>query len=925
MESNIFRGLDQTTAGIVSKATAYGLTPTSLFLVMLKTDNKVCSYFKEQMDIKKLILDLETEVKKEDENPGFSKRIKKVLKSAYTTSQSRYLDEVNFAFILLNQNDLMINVRKVLSKYLDFNHVRDDIKGLINPKPKMVWIKNDNTILDTLGRNLTELAAEGELDIITGREEEMQRVIQVLTRQTKSNPIIIGEAGIGKTALVEKIASTLLDHTSIPGSLHDHQLYEISIAAIIATDKIEKTVAAIIDAAKVKTILFMDEMHLIMNDNGKIANLLKPAMARGDIKLIGATTLDEFKVFEHDKAMTRRLQPVKLEEPNQGQTYEILKEKARQAEGIHSVLIPNESLLKAIQLSERYIQHRKQPDKAIDLIEEASAKLRMILESKPEALIKKERKFNELQIEVEIFIEQNDMETISQRNIDKLDSLKEKAAEIKAEMNRLQEEYSKQRVLLEEMIRTKKLLSDSNDMLKDALHTSDFEAATNLRINIIPMLESQLIKNEDALLEFAKTTDENLIQNVVTPNMIARIIEDQTGIPVSAQSEDDFEKYKDMEAVLREKVHGQNKAIRLISAAIQRSKVGFSDSNKPIGSFLALGPTGVGKTFLAQKLAEFIFDTDKVLHRFDMSEYMESHSVARLFGSPPGYVGHDEGGQLTETIKNNPYSIILFDEIEKAHPRVFDALLQILDAGRMTDGKGNIINFKNTIIIMTSNIGAGIIKDGLQQGYSKATIEEALFTEVRKHFKPEFLNRFDAQIMFNSLSPQAVHKIAESELQVLQERIHLENDIDINWHPDLATLITNQAYDVANGARPIKRFINDIIVGKLTNMVLGQEIAAGDLVYIQPDVNDIQIFSVTPEDLKELMNELPGSKENLDDDLVAKRLDQDPYKVNSSDLVDADINEKKSKKKKSKKSKKKSLREQIQNSESFTLDTEVGD
>jgi ATP-dependent Clp protease ATP-binding subunit ClpB len=607
---------------------------------------------------------------------------------------------------------------------------------------------------------------------------------------------------------------------------------------------------------------------------------------------------------------------VKVSAPEKTSVYRILKAKAREAEELHNVLIPDESLLKAIQLSERYLMNKNQPDKSIDLVEEASAKLRMILESKPEPLIEVQNEVSDLEIEIEMIHIKHGTDVKNDRAKKSLDKLTKKLAEKKEELQNIQDEYSKQRILLDELIKTKEVLVDFNKEYQEALHLGEFEKAAVISTKDIPKIEEGIQEIEAKLLEHAETVDENLIQNVVTPIMISRIIEDQTGIPVTAQDEDDLEKYREMEVALSKEVHGQEKPIKEISAAIKRSKAGLSDPNKPLGSFLCLGPTGVGKTYLAQKIAEFMFETDKVMHRFDMSEYMEAHSVARLFGSPPGYVGHDEGGQLTEDVKRNPYSIILFDEIEKAHPRVFDTLLQILDAGRMTDGKGETVDFRNTIVIMTSNIGADTIREGLEKGYPFEAIEIAIFDEIKNHFRPEFLNRFDAKVVFNALAPNAIINIAESELGKLADRILQDNDIELHWHQDMAIMVTNNAYDVADGARPIKRFINDMIVNKLTDAILNGEVKHGNSVYIRPNPmnhKDLLLMQVTANELQDLKKE-EISELSINSDLIAKT--SRTLKVSEDEIVDADLGEPKKKKKK----KKKNLMK-----ETFNLKTQAGD
>jgi len=905
----MFKNLNENMSHVIADASQIELTPASIYAKLLEQSNPVSSYFSGKSDIEAIKVDLYKEHQKQKDNPKYKKAVKKFVRETGKT-RDRYLDELRFFHLSLGSTGFSNTATDVFGKYINLDYINEDIGSMIDPKPLQSWEADHDTILDAFGRNLTQLAEDHELHKIVDRDEEIMRVIQILTRQTKSNPVLVGEAGVGKTAVVEKLAFLLNDKVGIPSALHGWKLYEINMHSVIATDKIEEVIEAIIEAAiQEKAILFIDEVHVIQTyQNGKIANILKPAMARGDIKLIGATTEDEYKSFEKDKAMTRRWQPVKIQAPDKMSVYRILKTKADETEEYHHVIIPEETILKAIQLSERFMQHRQQPDKSIDLIEEAAAKLRMSLESKPDVLLETERNLSDAEIEKEML--EVRAKNPSKREQDKIKALEKKIQEYKEEYERLTLLYSDQKVLFTNMVHTKELLKIKKEEREKMLQLGDFNKAVELETKDIPELHEKYKEIEKQIIDFAQSSDEALVQNVVMPDMIARIIEDQTGIPAKAQDQDDLDKYRDIEVTLKGEIHGQDKPIDTITAAIKRSKAGLADPNKPLGSFLCLGPTGVGKTYLAQKLSEFMFDTDKVMHRFDMSEFMEGHSVARLFGSPPGYVGHDEGGQLTELVKRNPYSIVLFDEIEKAHPRVFDALLQIMDSGRMTDGKGTVVDFKNTIILMTSNHGSDIIREGLLKGYDIDVIEEALLQEVQKHFRPEFLNRFDAKVMFNSLKPEAVVKIAESELSKLAERLLTDNGFDMYWHPNVPVFITNQAYSLTDGARPIKRYINDIIVNLLTEKILAGEITKDDVFYVAAE-EELTVFSTNPEELKSL-REAEGETTM---ELKAVMKDKvNPYKVSSSDIVDADIGGKKGKKKKKKKWDK-----------SFKLDTEAGD
>ena len=828
-------------------------TYAGIFKAFLEHKNEVQEYFKDY-DIEGILADLEKEHSAQKENASLIKDAERCIEqTCLNVGQHRYHTETTFFVHMINGDR---NAHKffnsVFGKYVKPGYALEDLSNKIPVKPNMNWEANKGTILDTFGRNLTELAETGELPTIVDRNEEIHRIIQVLTRQTKANPVLVGEAGVGKTAIVEKLADLIQKKKGIPSSLHGWKIYELSIPAVIATQKVDEIMPAIISAAiKDKVILFIDEIHVINANNGKIANLLKPEMARGNLKLIGATTEDEFKTFEKDKAMMRRFQPVKIEEPDKISVYRILKTKAEETEKFHNVIIPEKSLLKAIALSEKYITSRKQPDKAIDLVEEASAKLRMILEAEPEVIVNLKGKKGDAELQLEMLCVKN--EQLSDRDKKTEQDLKEKIQKYTQELDKYNKMYSEQRKKYDRCILLKEEIHQAEELYNKLLHQGEFDDAITAK-EIVDEKQQELQQAEKDLLAIAESNDEKLIQNVVVPDMISRIIEDITGIPVSAQDQDDLEKYKNIEVSLKEKVHGQDKAIDTISAAIKRSKAGLAEGTKPLGSFLCLGPTGVGKTYLAQKLAEFMFDTEKVMHRFDMSEYMEPHSISRFIGSPPGYVGHNEGGQLTELVKRNPYSIILFDEIEKAHPKIFDAFLQILDAGRLTDGQGNTVDFKNTVIIMTSNIGSDIIREGLEKGYPEEAIERALDEEVRKKFRPEFLNRLDAKVLFKSLHPEAIRLIAESELKKLAERLNEENELDFYWHKDVPTYITNKAYNIMDGARPIKRFINDVIINMLVEKMLNQEISKGDTVYLGVDVStdSMTLFAINPKDLKEL-------------------------------------------------------------------------
>ncbi len=844
-------GINEELTEIFTEAAVDGITPASILAGIISGTNPISDYVTNSMEKTKLLYEINKEhIRLLEKYPNIQENTILYINRLEGSTPDRYLTILHFINTTLHDDLFRPVYKNTFGKYIKLKYFIDDIRNLIPSKPNLEWKTRKETILDVFGRDLTKLAVDNELPEIVGRDEEVQRMIQILTRQTKSNPILLGDAGVGKTALVEKLAGILI-RKEVPHSLIGFRLIELNMAKLLSDPDVENTILALVETAyQEKAILFIDEVHVIQNNNGKISNLLKPAMARGKLKLIGATTHDEYKVFEKDEAIQRRFQPIGVNEPNQAMVYEILKTKADEAEKFHNVLIPKETLLKAIVLSNRYIQNRQQPDKAIDLVEEAASRLRATLESRPQVIVEKEREIADLDINMEI-IEVQTKGYASEKQAERIQVLADRREILQTETDKLIEVFAGQSALLIAIIESKEILVNLNKAKDKALHLGDFQSTFEYDTKDIPEMETKIQEQEAELLELASTVDENLIQNVVVPIMVERVIETITGIPVTAQ-DDDLEKYRFMEVALKKEVHGQDKPIDLMSRAIKRSKAGLADASKPLGSFLCLGPTGVGKTYLAQKLTEFMFDTDRVLKRFDMSEYMESHSVSRMFGSPPGYVGHDEGGQLTETIRRNPYSVILFDEIEKAHPKVFNTLLQVLDSGRMTDGKGIEVNFKNTIIIMTSNIGSNIIHLGLEKGIDPDITEQAVNQELYNHFKPEFLNRFDAKLLFNALAYESVVKIAESEIKKLSDTLSINNELVLHWHPFVAEAITKASYDITDGARPIKRFINDHIVSVITDRIMSGDIVRGDTIYMAALDGVFDVFTVDAEMLATL-------------------------------------------------------------------------
>ena len=846
---NVVENLNEGLLNIIKKAPE-PLTPAGIIFSMVSVPGALTNNIGD-IDINIVKDSLFKRHQKEEHRPKFTSGLLNFMKK-FSTGNDRFITEDKFFVMAAGHPLFKKTIQQTLGKYVNIEWLVEDISAQFDPRPTMNWEQKHDTVLDQFGRNITKEYLSGDIQPLVGRETEVNVVIQTLTRQTKSNPVLIGEAGVGKTSIAEGFASILHHRIGVPSSLHGFNIYEIKLSSVIASEKVDEVMEAIIaEAISSKVILFMDEIHTIMTyQNGKIANLLKPAMARGDLKLIGSTTEDEFKLFQKDKAMVRRMQPIKIDEPSSIETFRILKQKAETASEYHDVIVPQESILKAIALSDRYIPSMFQPDKSIDLVEEAASALRMALESKPKILIEAQDKLSDLQIEKEMILVGNTK--LSSRDQKRIDIILEDISQEIKVIDDLQQAFDKQKLVLDGLIK----LKEKRDALKleQELLLSEGKFTESVIISTVslPEILEKIDSTTDKLIKLSSESGK-LLEVVVTPEMISDVIEVRTGIPVGTQDADTLQKYNQMEDVLKRTVHGQNRPIDLISAAIKRSKAGLSDPNKPIGSFLCLGPTGVGKTYLAQELAKFMFDTDRVLHRFDMSEYMEPHSVSRLFGSPPGYVGHDAGGQLTEEVKRNPYSIILFDEIEKAHSKVFDSLLQVLDSGRMTDGQGVVVDFKNTIIIMTSNYGSEIIRAGIQNDIDIEDIEDAMGEELRKHFRPEFLNRFDAKVVFNSLTPESVCSIAESELNKLADRLLDDNGINLVWHPDTPIFITNVSYDIMMGARPIKRYINEEVVDLITNNILGGEIDKDNSIYLSPeeieDEDKLTIVSVTADDL----------------------------------------------------------------------------
>ena len=675
---------------------------------------------------------------------------------------------------------------------------------------------NDPNVLEKFGRNIVELARTGKIDPVIGRDEEIRHVIKILSRKTKNNPVLIGEPGVGKTAIVEGLAQRIVAN-DVPISLKDKEIFELDMGSLVAGAKFrgefEERLKAVLNKVKEsdgKIIMFIDEIHLIVGAgkaDGALdaSNMLKPMLARGELHCIGATTLKEYREYiEKDSALERRFQKVLVAEPSVSDTISILRGIKERFEMHHGVHITDNAIVAAASMSNRYITDRFLPDKAIDLIDEACASLRMEIDSRPVELDDCERKITQLKIEQMALKKETDPASLN-----RLKDVEKELADEEVKKDVLTKEWQKEIKELNQYKEAKKLLDQKKFELDKAFNNGDYKTASELQYKIIPELQKQIDN-------FQQQNKENrMISDTVYESDIANVVSKTTNIPISKLMQGEREKILNLAETLKKRVIGQDNAVLLVSNAILRQRAGIKDENKPIGSFLFLGPTGVGKTELAKSLAEALFDSETHIVRLDMSEFMEPHSVAKLIGAPPGYVGYDEGGQLTEKIRRNPYSIILFDEIEKAHHDVFNILLQILDDGRLTDSQGRTVDFKNTIIIMTSNIGSDLLLE------DKA--ESEVTNLLKQYFKPEFLNRIDEIICFKPLNKDVQLKIVSKLLHDLDVRL-LTQDINITFTDNLKNWIIDQSFDITYGARPIKRFITKYIETYLATKIINGDI-----------------------------------------------------------------------------------------------------
>lgn len=779
---------------------------------------------------------------------GLSSAAQKVLAKAEKEMNSLKDQYLSVEHILLAMSESEDRTGELLRKYgVTREAILESLKAVRgnqtvdsqDPESKMQSLEKYCT-------DLTARARQDKIDPVIGRDEEIRRVMQVLIRRTKNNPVLIGEPGVGKTAIVEGLARRIASG-DVPESLKNKRLLSLDMGSLVAGAKFrgefeERLKAVITEVSKSEgqIIMFIDELHNIVGAGASegsmdASNLLKPALARGELHVIGATTLNEYrKYIEKDSALERRFQQVYCAEPTVEDTIAILRGLRDKYEIHHGVKINDEALVAAAELSNRYITNRFLPDKAIDLVDEAASRLKMEIESEPTALDQLERKILQLQIEKQSLSKEDD-----KASLERLEKLEKELADVTNKRDSMKLEWQNEKAQIDKSRNLKEKLENARFEEEKFTREGNLAKAAEYKYSIIPDLQKQLAESQAADEKRVNSADESLLRQEVTEEDIASVVSVWTGIPVSKMMTSEKQKYVQLESVLHKRVIGQNEAVKVVSDAIRRNKAGLNDPNRPLGSFMFIGPTGVGKTELAKTLADFLFNDEKALTRIDMSEYMEKFSVSRLIGAPPGYVGYDEGGQLTEAVRRRPYSVILFDEVEKAHPDVFNVLLQVLDDGRLTDGQGRVVDFKNTIIIMTSNLGSNLI---LEAGENNVTDSSKLKGEIdsllKSTFRPEFLNRIDEIVMFNRLDRSCIGGIVKIQLERVTKRLE-DRRIAIKFDDSAVNFIAEKGYDPAFGARPIKRAVQTWVENPLSKELLEGKFGEGSVINVSSDGKEL--------------------------------------------------------------------------------------